>query len=73
MLAYLYHTGNGVPLSYEQAYMFYKLASASPVASTRTAALKGLGTIERGMTKGQIARAEDAAMEWRKQYPAPSN
>lgn len=73
MLAYLYHSGNGVPLDYVQAYMYYKLASYSPMAETREAALDGIKTVKKGMTKGQIARAEDMALEWRKKNTHPSN
>ena len=59
-LGFMYGTGEGVPMNYVKAYMWYSLAKAQGNEN----AAKGLYIIEKEMNTDQIAKAQVLATEW---------
>jgi len=59
-LGFMYGTGEGVPMNYVKAYMWYSLSKAQGNED----AAKGLYIIEKEMTPAQIAKAQELAAEW---------
>ena len=60
-LGVMYDKGRGVPRNYIEAYMWFSLAAAQAY----DAAANNLDLLEKGMTPGQIAAAQELARNWR--------
>ena len=56
-----YDEGQGVPRDYIEAYMWLSLAAAQ----ANDKAARNLDRLEKGMTPGQIAAAQELARNWR--------
>ena len=60
-LGIMYGTGNGVPLDYVAAYMWYNLAAAQGSKKAK----KNRELISSRMTRGQVADGQRRAREWK--------
>ena len=60
-LGVMYGKGQGVPRNYIEAYIWYSLAAAQAY----DAAANNLDWLEKRMTPGQIAAAQELARNWR--------
>ncbi len=68
-LGLMYDNGDGVPQDYVAAHKWYNLAASRSAGRMREAAVRNRERLAARMTPAQIAEAERAARQWKREHP----